>query len=142
MSDTATIPLWDALGAAIDAGVDPPQSVSGSQILGDPRFYRMAVKGTPPPGYYILGLVDLVPGGQYNGETGENVSLTIHCWAPTPDDAEKLYRWLRRLVHLVPLAVQGFGTVTGQLSKSGPKPDATGAAYQVTAIYAVEPEDA
>lgn len=157
MADTATIPLWDALGAAIDAGADPPLDGLGRLILDPawPRFYRGRVTADPVtgklpepdpvtgqmPGYFLLGLVDLVPGGSYNGETGEAGTATIHCWAATPDDAERLYRWLRGLLHDEPLVVAGFGTVTGQVSKSGPTSDAAGTAYQVTARYAVEPED-
>lgn len=142
MTSTATIPLWDALGSAIDAGTNPPVTadVIPAQILGSPRFYRGKVKGTPPPGYFLLGLVNLSPGGEYMAP-GEAGTVTIHCWAPTPDEAEKLYRWLHGLVHEQPLYVDGFGTATGQLRKTGPISDATGAAWQVTALYDVEPED-
>jgi len=143
MTSTATIPLWDALGEAIDAGLNPPVTVDliPQPILGTPRYYRGKVTGTPPAGYFLLGLVNLAPGGEYM-RTGEAATATIHCWATTPDEAEKLYRWLHGLVHEQPLDVTGFGTVTGSLRKTGPIPDATKAAWQVTAIYDVEPEDA
>lgn len=135
MSDTATIPLWDAIGAVIDTGASPPS------FLGSPKFYRGAVKGTPAPGYFLLGLTTLAPGGSYNQETGEDGTVTVHCWADTPDNAERLARWLRALLQDQPLVVAGFGTVTGTVSKVGPVSDAAGTAFQSTLIYRVEPED-
>lgn len=157
MSDTATIPLWDAIGALIDLGESPPVNANGDPILEQadpqipgrrwPRFHRGVARNNskgsaPPPGYFLLGMVNLTPAGGYNGETGEDGTVTVHCWAATPDDAERLYRWLHGLLHDQPIAVSGFGHPFGNLSKSGPTPDASGTAWQVIAVYTVDPEDA
>lgn len=137
MSESATIPLWDAWGVAIEAGENAPPE------LLEPRFYRGAVKGTPSAGYFLFGQVIAPNGSLMNGQDGEDIDGMIHCWAATPDGALKLYRWLKPLLHNVPLAVAGFGLVSGVLSMTGPVPgpivNDKVSGWQVFARYVAEP---
>jgi hypothetical protein len=131
--NSATIPLWDAWGVAIDAGQAPPADLT------QPRFYRGKVQGTPPPGYYLFGQGIPGAGDLMNGQDGEDGEWTIHCWAATPDGALRLYAWLKGILHNVPLAVVGYGTVAGVVDGAGPTPDAKLTGYQVIARYTAEP---
>lgn len=150
MADSAN--LWDAFTAAILAGPALANPL-GAPILdaidlstGQPwkRVYRGRTNankaGTvPPPGYFLLGLEVETESGLYNGEAAQDGLYRIHCWGKTPDDARQLYRWLKRVLHGVPLAVDGYEPVTGILSKSGPTPDPDGSAWQIEATYEAEP---
>lgn len=147
MPDSPTGPLWDALGKAIDQGVNPPLDVDGEPILRTPRVYRGRTEPDgagelPSPGYFLLGMPVETEQGWYNGEAGQDGLFRIHCWASTPDDAQRLYQWVKALIHRVPLAVAGYEPVSGILSKSGPLPDATGGAWQVQASYDTEAKEA
>lgn len=147
MADSAD--LWTAIGAAIDAESTEPLRVDGSSIFvpGWPRFYRgqthartiNGVSTLPTPGYILLKQDFEDEAGAYNGEGGQATLVRLGCWALTPDDARRLYRWLKMVLHEVPLTVPGYQPVWGSLGKSGPTPDADGTAWQMEASYRAEP---
>lgn len=146
MPDSPTGPLWDALVAVIEAAPSPPVDASGRPIFLGPRSYRGRAEpdengSLPGPGYFLLGMPVETEAGFYH-EPGQDGLYRIHCWARTPDDAQRLYQWLKRLLQNVPLAVQGYRPVAGILSKSGPLPDATESAWQVQASYETEAMEA
>jgi hypothetical protein len=141
--------LWDAIGAVIDSGANPPNRANGVDPIFDPRFprfYRGRTRETlvdgqwlsPPPGYVLLGLEILPDADGYNGESGRDATVRLHAWARDPDDARRLGRWLVGLLHHVPLTVPGFDPVVGTLSVSGPTSDQPGEAWQMEGTYAAE----
>jgi hypothetical protein len=136
--DTAVLSVWDALGLAIDQGQNPPTGPSNQAILGSPRFYRGTAPTTAGLGYFILGQSSEVDTGFYNGQAGQDGRYRIHCWSTTPTHANRLYQWLKRLIHDQRLILQGHGMLRGSLSKLTDQPDADGKAWQVVADYAVE----
>jgi hypothetical protein len=155
--------LWDAFTAVIKAGPNPPTDASGQPILDVPlpdgsggtwprvqrgrtRAKRLTVSGEskdvlPPPGYILLAQEFENEAGCYQ-EPGQDGLYRMTCWANTPDDARRLYRWFKRILQGVALVVEGYQPVAGILSKSGPFPDPDGAAWGVEATYRAEPFEA
>lgn len=132
MPDSATLPVWDALGKAIDVGANPPAGLSAA------RFYRNGeVPSKAPLSYFLLGQAPESEAGYY-GQAGQEGRYRIHCWADTPSSANRLYQWLRALIHDRRLLLQGHTMIRGSLSKGGEVPDADGKAWQVPAEYLVE----
>lgn len=143
-----TIAIWDAVALAINTGANPPSDL----VPGWPRYYFGQVepmtigpnKGKmPPTGYYIFGMSPESSDDRYNGRRGSIDLMRIHCWGKTPHAAERLYAWLKTLLHGEALSLEGHViTDGGSVSKSGPfagPPGVEGRAdsWQVEANYDV-----
>ena len=129
---TAIGAVWDAIGAAIDAGVGPPLE------LATPRFYR---DGEVPEdarlGYYLLGGPLEDPGGFY-GQPGNSGAYAIHCWAGTLSQAVRLYKWLEGLLQGSRLPYDGHAAWQCTVRVSGSGKDATSEARQIIARVELE----
>lgn len=134
MPDTAVLAVWDAIGAAIDAGTNWPGA------LGVPRWYRNGeVPVTAPLGYFLLGQAPEGEAGFYNGQAGQSGTYRIHCWATTATNAARLYGWLKSILQDRKLTLAGHVMWQGgALTKHGEQADADGKAWQVPADYDVE----
>ncbi len=135
---TATLSVWDAVAAMINAEPVGPVSGTGRPILGTPRFYRGKVSGTPAPGYIVFGQRSEGEAGFY-GRPGQDGVYRFHCWADTADNASRLYAWLKDLLQAARL------DLTGHLMWRGASvrwvtdgPDTDNKAHQVVADVTVE----
>ena len=137
MADTAVLSVWDALGVAIDQGVNPPTKPTGGQILGSPRFYRGVAPVGATLGYFLFGASGETEGAFYQ-QPGQDGSYRIHCWADTMTNANRLYRWLKQQVHDRILPLTDHTMLRGGLSKLTDQPDQDGKAWQVVAEYTVQ----
>lgn len=137
MADTAVLSVWDALGQAIDSGVDPPLSPTGGQVLGNPRFYRGVAPVSAVLGYFLLGLSTETEAGFY-GQPGQQGTYRIHCWSDTPTNANRLYRWLKQQIHDRRLALVDHQMIRGTLTKLTDAPDPDWKAWQVESDYTVQ----
>jgi hypothetical protein len=140
MTDTATLAVWDAIAAAITAGIDPPV-----RLIED-RFYRDGEVPAQTPvdaedqilSYCLLGQ-DFEGEAGYINQVGQTSRYVIHCWANTPTNASRLYQWLKRTLHGRRLTLEGHTMAVGiTMTKGGHTPDPDGRAYQVPADLDVE----
>lgn len=148
MADSPTNPFWERLVKLIDAAPSPAfLDEDGNALLQTPRAYRGSVPADdqnryPKPGYFLLGSGPELPGGYYNSQVGVDGRYTVHCWADTQPNANRLYNWLRGLIEAAlgtgSLAVAGH--VVGDLSitKGTEAPDPTEGAWQVPMYLDVE----
>lgn len=141
MSDTATLAVWDAIDAVIRAGQSEPLTQLGNPILGPKRVYW----GDAPPnaalGYVLFGTAPEDDLGFRNGQDGEAAEFTIHCWADTLPNANRLFRWVKGLLETKP-AVTGFTVIEWEIRKGSEAPDAESTAWQVPMYLRVETLDA
>jgi hypothetical protein len=141
---TATFAVWDALVAAIKAENPGPVDADSDPLLNAARVYR----GRVPPGvspalsYFLLGQRSEGEGGFVN-QPGQSGAYRIHCWSDTPDNAGRLFAWLKDLVHDARLSVTGHDFwIGGQLrfvsELAGPTEQDGTESWQVVADYVVE----
>lgn len=149
---TATLAVWDAVVAVIVAeGVGPVDS-QANDLLNDDRVYRngevpeSAANALIDPedgrGYFLIGMAPESEAGFYNGEPGQLGLYRIHCWSRTPTNAERLYQWLKALLHDQRLTLDGHTQILGTVSKGNHSRDPSGKAWQVPANYDVETVEA
>lgn len=101
MPDTAILSIWDALSLLIRDGASPPVDESGAPLFAGKRVYRgQTPKGatTLPRSYVMLGQPGEDESGFY-GEPGQNGAYAVSCWSDSPENAIRLYRWFKQLVH-------------------------------------------
>lgn len=129
---TATLAVWDAIGAAIQGAADPPDS------LNPDRFYRDGeVPRDAGLGYYLFGQ-DFESEAGYVNQVGQVSRYTIHCWARTPTEASRLYAWLKGVLHDQRLPLTGNQMIGIRMSKGGHVADPDGGAYQIPTALDVE----
>lgn len=137
MADSVSPGLWDGVAVLINAAADPPA------FLGSPRFHLGEAPPNAPLGYVLFGQVGDLEAGYLNGQAGQAVRPRFHCWTPKPHQALALARWLKRVLHGVVIAVEGYEPVTLLYAgQSGPTADAGGRAWQVMQDYATEAMEA
>ena len=143
--ELATLDLWEAIEARVQAGIDLPIGPGGTAILDRPqwqdgppwpRTYRGETEPNernemPPPGYLLLGTVPEDPGGFLNGQDGTDAELTVHCWADTISNANRLARWFVAQIRSAPLVVAGHTVWNLVITKGRESPDPSGTAWQV-----------
>lgn len=137
MADTAVLSVWDALASAIQQGTNPPKGPSGETILATQRVYRGAAPSTAALGYFLFGIDPENEAGFYN-QRGQSGLYRVHCWATTPTNANRLYQWLKHLVHDVTLPLENHQMLSGKMTKGGAQADTDRKAWQVPADYRVE----
>lgn len=144
---SAVVSLREALGAAINAGSNPPTAPGGEIILLSQRVFRGTAQDTEEMkdrrrqnlawGYFLLGQPDEGNAGYY-GALGHDGSQRVHPWADTEDNALRLFGWFKGLVDGVVLTVSGHLLVTGSVALVTTQPDSDGKAWQAVTNYTAE----
>lgn len=140
---SAVGPTWDKLQEVITAAPNPPLTLSGATILGPKRVYRGRAPIGAVLGYFLFGTVFEADEGFYMYR-GQRATYRIHCWAKTADDAQRMFAWLKGLIHEVRLELTGFAMWIGgelvRVTNLEGEPDAAGivSTHQVIADWTVE----